>query len=501
MHFRKSFMLNFLLILIIFIICLAFPSFSLVRLSSGSPDYTYYGVVPSKLYRYVLIDADNRTSGWRLGFDNTTLMTGSPCLNGRIIATKSLLVIVAAENDTNVEVYDLKTGNSISKGHINSMEKHFVLLANGTVFKVVSDKQVSVLLLNYQHLPLDNVSEGPTPQTFYTSTDGLYVGKKFVFMASEYQAGTFFRILALEKSTVTVTREDGDQSTESLEANSYKSLLLTPFKVYRFESTGNIMVQSGGIAGAGGDSCPCNPVPSAKGGFVGQYFYTISSKSWDASMEYGYRIMTSEDTHVKVYDLETKQVINEFSITGGNGIGFHPSANAISVQSEKPVTLLYINNGSLGRVGGPGDYGGYANGVMFLGIRPNQDTMIHMPVDANVEAFFFASDETQLTIDGDYHMLQPDSVFSYTAIGTHTVRSDQNVILQINFCPFEPEYQGLWYTGAAIPCIETVADNPTVTLTPFEGFPMIYVIISVGVGAIAVVAGFLLMRRRSSKPS
>ncbi|MEM2129870.1 MAG: hypothetical protein QXZ70_04650 [Candidatus Bathyarchaeia archaeon] len=493
MNYKK-----YLLVSLIFLIYLILAIFPCVYSNFGNPEYTYYGVVPSKIFRYVLIDANNLTSGWRIGFDNTTLMTGSPGYNDMLIATKSLLVIVAAENDTNVEVYNLTTGDLILKSHINSLEKKFVLLTNGTFFKVVSDKHVSVLLLNYQYFPPDDVSEGPTPQTFYTSTDGLYVGKEFVFMASEYQAGSFYRILALEKSTVTVTREDGEKSTISLEANAFKSIMLLPFKVYKIESTGNIMIQSGIIAGTGGDSCPCNLVPSAEGGFMGRFFYVISSKSWGSSKEYGYRIMTIEDTHVKVYDLETKQLINEFSISGGNGVGFHPLANAICVQSDKPITLSYINNGSLGRIGGPGNYGGYANGIMFMGIQPYQDTPIFLPTDAFVEAYFFAKEETQLIIDSDYLTIEPNSVFVYTAIGPHIVWSDKDVILQINFWPFEPQFQGLWFTGAAIPCIETVNVKPNVTLTPIvESFPMIYIYIGVGVVAIAIIIGLLLIRRHS----
>ncbi|MBS7615238.1 hypothetical protein KEJ18_05870, partial [Candidatus Bathyarchaeota archaeon] len=488
---------KYLLIFPIFLIYLVLTMFICVHTALGDQEYTYYGVVPSKIFRYVLIDADNLTSGWRIGFDNTTLMTGSPGYKDMLIAMKSLLVIVAAKNDTNIEVYNLTTDDLIFAGHLNSLEKKFVLLANGTFFKVVSDKQVSVLLLNYQYLPPDNVSEGPTPQTFYTSTEGLYIGKEFVFMASEYQAGTFYRILALEKSTITVSREDGEKSTISLEANTYKSMMLTPFRVYKIESTGNIMIQSGVIADTGGDSCPCNLVPSAEGGFMGRFFYVISSKSWDSSKEYGYRIMTIEDTHVKVYDLETKQVINEFSISGGNGIGFHPSADAICVQSDKPITLSYINNGSLGRVGGPGNYGGYANGVMFMDIQPYQDTPIFLPTDAYVEAYFFANEETQLIIDSDYWSIEPNSVFLYTAIGPHVVRSDKNVILQINFWPFEPQFQGLWYTGAIVPCIETVNVEPTATLTPIvESFPMIYIYIGVGAAAVAIIVGLFLIKRR-----
>ena len=80
--------------------------------------------------------------------------------------------------------------------------------------------------------------------------------------------------------------------------------------------------------------------------------------------------------------------------------------------------------------------------------------------------------------------------------------ADQNVVAQINFWPNQPEYQGLWFTGAAVPCIETVDDAPTVTLTPFgEGFPTTYIIAGAGGAAAVAVVAVLVMRRRGGKPS
>ncbi len=506
MHTTRNVAKRILAIFSLTVILTTFSTFACVNLTKGiDENYTYYGVVPAKIWRYILNDGNNRTSGWILGFDNMTLTTGSPGLNGRLVATKSLLAIVASEDGTNVEVYNLATSQRISSGSIDSMEKLLVLLDNGTAFKVVSDKQVSVLLLNYQHLPADDVTEGPTPATYYTSTDGLYVGKKFVFMASEYQAGTFFTILAIEKSTVTVTDEDGGQNSYSVEANMYKNIVLTPFKVYKFESTGNIMIQSTAIRA--GDSIPCFTVPSAEGGFVGKYFFTESVKSWDANRDYGYRFMASEDAHVKIFDLETKQVINEFSVTGGSGVSLQTTANAMIVQSDKPISMSYIHNGSIEQArsitgGYGGEFYGYGIGATFITIRPNEDTVFHMPVDANVEAYFFASEATQLTIDGNTQTLQANHGFMYTVLGTHTVNADHNVVLQVNFWPLEPEYQGDWYTGAAIPCIETANTNPTVTITPIgEGFPMMYLIVGVGIAAVAVIIGLFVLRRRGSKPS
>jgi WD40 repeat protein len=470
--------------------------------SLGSPDYTYYGVVPSKIFLYLLNDANNFTSGWVLGSNSSR--TGSPGLNGKTVATKALLAIVAAENDTNVQVYDLTLNSLISQDHIDSMEKHLVLLNNGTVFKVVSDKQVSVLLLNYQNMPVGAVTEGPLPYTFYTDVNGMYVGKKFFLMASEqifYSENKFYTLLALEKSKVTVTRDDGQQNEYSLDANSYTTMLLDVFKVYKIESTGNIMVQSSTTWADIGSSVhrykASYPVPCATGGFVGQFFVAKARKGWDPDTDYGFRISASEDTKVKLYDLDTKQVINDLSVKGGTGIGFQPSANAIGVQSDKPITLFYFNNGTLGT----SRTAQIGVGVMFIGIQPNQNTPIYLPTDANVEAYFFANEETELTVDGSSQTIQPDQPKLYILLGSHTIQADHNVILQVNFWPNEPEYQGLWFPGAAIPSIETVANNPTITLTPLgEGFPMMYVIAGAG-AAVAVIVVFLVIRRRGGKPS
>jgi hypothetical protein len=485
-------------------ICFILPSS--FHPSLGAPDYTYYGVVPSKIFLYLLIDANNFTSGWVMGTNSSR--TGSPSLNGKTLATKALLVIVAAENDTHVRVYDLADGSLLSEKTIDSMEKHLVLLANGTEFKVVSDKQVSVLLLNYQIMPAAGVTEGPLPYAFYTDVNGLYVGKEFLLMASEqtmYTNNKFYTIFALEKSSVTVTRDDGQQNGYSLDVNSYTTFMLETFRVYKIESTGNIMVQSStydvvDIAGGTGESHyrASYPVPCATGGFVGQFFVSKAIIGWDTNKDYGFRISASEDTNVKVFDLATKQMVNDLSVKGGTGVGFQPSADAIGVQSDKPITLSYINNGSLG-TSRPAQYG---LGVMFMGIQPDQNTPIYLPTEAYVEVYFFVNEETELTVDGFSQTIQPSQPKLLTLAGTHTVQADQNVIVQINFWPTEPVYQGLWFSGVAIPCIETVANNPTVALTPFGGgFPMTYVIAGAGAAAVVVIVVVLVMRRRGGKSS
>jgi hypothetical protein len=490
-----------------------------------SPNYTYYGVVPSKIYRYFLNDWNvsggtswtNLASGWTMGTADSNYLGGSLGLNGKLVAIKSLLVIVATDDNTNVEVRNLADNSLLSSAHLDNMQKSLVLLANGTRFKVVSDKIVSVLLLNYQQTPASTANEGPNPSTFFTDVNGLYVGKKFVLMGSEQPGasigvssaiGAFYTILALEKSTVTITKDDNTVSTYTIDANSYKFIALDPFRVYKIESTGNIMLQSGTVAGKGSvNTTPCFAVPSTEGGFVGTTFFSRSMKSqewtWDPGRDYGFRISASEDASVKVYNLETKELMRDLKVKGGTGLAIQPEAYAIFVQSDKPVTLTYIHNGSIEQspTGAGGTYGGYGNGVMFIGIQPNENTMINLPVEANIEAYFFAKEATTLTIDDVTKTINANSYVLFTERGTRTVRSDHNVILQLNFWPDEPDTQGLWFTGAAIPCIETVGIDTNAKLTPLEGFPMMYVIVGAGVAAVAVIVGLLVMRRRGGKPS
>ena len=520
MQYNKNFKIYlYISVLLLFEVYLTLPFFASVNPTFGNPDYTYYGVVPAEIHRYILADWAvfqyawlNLSSGWILGPENSGLLSGSIAQNGFMVATKSLLAIVAYEDGTNVEVYDLATSIRVSQGNLNSMGKLLVLLDNGTHFKVVSNKIVSVELLNYQQIPSADALEGPLIHAYYTSVNGLYVDKEFVLMASERTSiysekgyGTFYTILSVEKSSITVTDDEGSSNSYSLEANSYKCIMLEPFKVYRIESTGNIMVQSGTIPGPGnynGDSC--FPVPAATGGFVGTFFLTRSNREgWDNVKDYGFMILASQDTKVKLFDLDTLQLVNEISVTGGSGVTIKPLCTAIALQSDNPITVCFTDSGNIEQAKAQqgGTYAGYGNGVMFLTIQPSEDTMIHLPTDAYVEAYFFSSEETQLMIDGNTQTLQPNVSLIYNVPGTHTIQSNHNVIVQINFWPIVPENQGLWFTGAAIPCIETVDAVPTVTLTPIEGFPMIYVIVGAAVAAVAVIVGLLVMRRRGSKPS
>jgi hypothetical protein len=455
--------------------------------ANADPNYTYYGVVPERLWRYNLSDYSDRDSEW--------VPRGDP-------ATLWLLTIAASEDNTNIVIYNLTYNQPVSEIRLNSMQKHFVTLRNGTFFKVTSDKPVSVLLLNYGGEPLANATTGQVPNTFYPATDGAYVGKEFVFMASQ-RLERSFTIFALETAEVTITTANETSRTLTLDPNSYEKVFLNAWRVYKVESTGYIMIQSGGP-----DDDHNHPhfgftVPSSNGGFLGNAFYTVSHSIVDWNEDCGFRISAPEDAEVTVYHLETKEVLYQFSVEGGGGVGFQAMAPAIAVQSSNPIMLMFVHNGSIERSLGGGIYGSYGAGVVFIGVRPDEGTPFYLPMDSSVKAYIYASEDTQITIDSFSQTIPADFYYLYTQRGTHTIRANKKVVVQLLFWPFEPEYQGLGnndigeaYPGTAVPCIETVDVTHDVTLTPLgEAFPIMYVIVGVAVAAVAVVAVLLLRRR------
>lgn len=471
-----------LILCVVFSLGIVFP----IDLSEvyAEEEYSYYGIIPSKIYRWNLTDGDDINSGWRL--DTTS------------VATSSLVTIVAYTDDTTVKLYDLRENELLSEAQLGSMEKHLVSLPNGTFFKVVSDDLVFVMLLGYNGTPPAVVTEGPVPNTFYPSTDGAYVGKEFIFMACE-TTGMDYLLFALESSDVTVTRDDGDEKTYSLDVNTYKELMLRPFRVYKVQSTGHIMTQSGRPGDYWGVATGFS-VPSAEGGFLGKVFYagSVAGAGWDAAEDYGFQVSALEDTKVTVLNLVTKQTLATEQVEGGSGFRFQSQCEAIVVQSDEPVTLSFVHSGNIeASLGNDGIYGGYGSGVTYIGVRPNEETPFYLPTESYVEAYVFSDEETSVTVDGMTRTIEADSYFEVTSPGYHKIVSGKGVVIELLHWPSTPETQGLLYNGVAIPSIQKVDVMPDVTLTPLgESFPMMYVMIGAAAAVVAVVVIVFILRRR-----
>jgi hypothetical protein len=455
---------------------------------SRSEEYIYYGVVPGRIHYAV---PKHYTFG-------SLIRGGAFEIDPRSVAGSALVSIVALQDDTDVKVHTLEDNRLVAEATLNTMEKEFVRLPNGTKFKVVSNHLVTVMLLggNVGGEELDpSMKEGPTPATFYTSTDGTYVGKKFIFVACQGLRFLPYRVLALEDAEVTLTDEDGVEDSFTLQANTYESLSLTAFEAYKVESTGNVMIQSGGPGGRSFE------VPSVEGGFVGKVFYSSCLRSsftaWDTIEDFGFRISALEDVRVTVWDVEFKRTIAEFEIRGGEGVGFKPKADEIMIEGDKPIVFSFVHNGSLRRSFG----WGYGVGVTYMGVRPNEETLIYLSSNSSVEAYIFAHEDTLVNIDDVSMNLKPDSFFLLTVPGTHKIMSDKNIVIQVIHWPLTPPIQGIASFGVAIPCIQTTNLTPDVSLTPMvtEGFTMTYVTIGIAAAVVvAAAAGFIIMKRRTS---
>jgi hypothetical protein len=452
-----------------------------------SEEYVYYGVVPGRI-RYA---EPREESG---GVIN---MTAGFEINPDSVASYALISLLAAKDDTNVEVYTFEDDKWASEAelNLNMMEKHFISLPNGTIFKVGSNHLMSVMLLGEGN-PNISKGSGPIPATFYTSTDGCYVGKEFVFVASQWVFGSPYTILALEDAEVTVTREDDVKTSFTLQANTYEELQLEPFSAYGVESTGNIMIQSGGP----GDQYTARRsffVPTAEGGFLGKVFYSISTTEWDPTEDYGFRISTLEDAKVAIWDVQSKLRIQEFEVEGGGGVVVKPKAHEIMMESDKLVTFSFVHNGSLEMTHG----WGYGAGVTYIGLKPNEEALICLPLKSRVEAYIFAYEDTLVKIDGIAMPIKADSFFVLTLPGNRRIIPDKDVVIQVIHWPLIPPIQGIASFGVVVPCIQTVNVAPKVSLTQMseEGFPTTYVIIGVAAVIAITASAFVAMRRRARR--
>jgi len=444
--------------------------------------YVYYGVVPERIYRYIPVELTDLSKGWYI--DPATL---GAC---------GYLSILAPQDNTHVRIYTLPDKRLISEFSLNAMEKRYVSLPNGTMFKIVSDKIISVLLISPPPrggIPGVNATEGPIATGFYTSVEGSYVGKEFLMEASQGLLGFAIHIFALEKAEVTLTNEDGETQSYVLEANSYQRLQLKPLTTYRVTSTGNIMIQSGATDETGYIMRRSFFIPSAEGGFVGRRFYSRTLRTFDAKEECGFIISALEDAKVTVWDLENMKVLLEFNVKARTPVSFKPKAYAVAIDSDKPITCQFLHSGSIKSSSGIA----YGVGFSYMSIRPDEVTPFVLPVNSTVYAYVFTDKEANVILDDVPMTIGPDEPFIISSSGLHTIYSNKNLILLLLHYPLIPEGQGINGFGVTIPCAETVNIKPIITLSPFSGketyFPencmMIILTILIVIAIIRVLKG------------
>jgi hypothetical protein len=466
----------------------AFPP--LFTLAAPEGRYTYYGKVPERLWRYDYTAA----TGWRLGYVGNVYYGAGP-------ASAFLLAIGAIEDSTEVEVNSLTNRSPLFKGVLNRFEKRYMLIPNGTFFKVVSSKPVNVLLLNQQYLP--NATVGPVPHAFYPAVDGSYVGRRFVVLASS-DLNPWYTIFALEEAEVRISREDGAEGVSfKLKPNEYRRVLLRAWYMYTIESSGYIMVQCGDPHSYW-DTHESYAIPSANGGFVGTDFFSYSNTQWDPKEDLGFRVLALEEATVKVYDLEKGgNVLYEFKVPAQGSVRFQAQTQAIRVSSDRPVQLLLLHEGDTTKMAGRQvtRENAYGAGIVFFTVPGGRKALLYLPLNSTGEAIIYAPEPTTITIDDTVSVkLGADEYYVLTQPGLHTILSDKNVLVQLNHWPKEPEYQGLWVSGTVIPAVELAGVVHDVKVPPVGGGANFTLFYAAGGAAVAIAAALLLMvRKRKSK--
>ncbi|RLE64386.1 MAG: hypothetical protein DRN53_00950 [Thermoprotei archaeon] len=474
-----------ILVLIISMLVLA------VSMSKEQVEYVYYGYIPWNIYWFKPKYPHPREFEGVL-IDEETVRSSAP------------LVIIGNHEDTHVKVFKLPL-QLLEEFTLGKMEYRIVRLPNATFFKVVTSKPTTVLLMG--GAPVDNWPEEPpekwinrvTIPMFLISTEGSYVGKEFIFLATchitppGWDGGTF-RVFALEDSEVKLYDEKGEVvASFRLKANEVKWLPLKGFRIYRLVSTGNIM------------ACICTPrigypmfYPSPTGGFVGKVFYGPFADKFEPETAYRYIITSTEDTKVRLIDLDHRIKLEEIEVKGGEKVVPAKVGMNMIIESDKPIVVLM------------GDWF-IGTGISFMGLRAGESACIYIPEG---EAYLFAYRDTTVMIDGVPRKVRADEWIPLPTKGVYRISVDNTVLIQIIFYRHPPIkwLKTYWTVGwveklewplglkafaSIIPSVQGIEITPKVTLKPLlvGGFPVwIYVAIIVVIIVLALIAWRILRR-------
>lgn len=452
------------------------------------------------------------------------------------------LDIVGLSDGTSVEVFDLTSKTSIAAGSVNRMGLWTVYLGKavasvsvppveGTYFKVVSNKLVAVCVSSGGVWERDYTQYGVAYgeflvggfSTFYTSVDGGFVGKEFIFMTTPTWA--MFRPQVIETNTYTVFGIEGSRvevydsqssrvATLEVKANTFGKIPLQPWKVYRVTSTGNILI--GGLS-----TESLVQLPSATGGFIGKTFYglltgyhhTVAGRT-DTQ---GLAIVANEDCELKVYDL-TKE---DWQITlMGPESKANPkkdqlfwnanlsSSVPLRIDSSSDVSVLLAKGGlqwgapigypPINFIGRPDNIG---DDITIAGARAGQTLGFY----ATTQAVIFAPDSLTITVDNVPLTMEKDT-FMILPTGVHKITSNKPVIVEIlsstssftigitDWPTYDSIYESYGTYLVSLQGLERTYPTPA----GVGGFGLL-IFIGAGVAvAVIVVAIFFVMRRRKS---
>lgn len=178
----------------------------------------------------------------------------------------------------------------------------------------------------------------------------------------------------------------------------------------------------------------------------------------------------------------------------GRNITVKPESNEIFIESDKPISVAFVDYGIRGK--GENTYGA----VTYVGVSSDETVYVYVPLSTSQESYVFAyKDGTVVTIDELSIKLDADQFFPLTS-GLHEVKATENVLIQIVYWPRTPEMLGISRFGVVVPAVETLDLEKTVELQPVleeetTTTTYIYAAVAVVVIAAAVVAYYMKFKK------
>ena len=477
-------------VLVIALVLAFLPAFlaSVQTVAAQVERHVYYGYVPPSTDLPSLAE----------------LVRGKP-VNFTPPSGHALLDVIAYQDNTRVEIYDITSGMLLNSTQLNALDKATFYVPYGLYFKVVSNRRVGVLLTGGSVAYAPGYFSGVA--TFYPSVNGGFRGTRYIFMPAPatHQYGytmdlvhyNFF-LLALEKSEWRLKDRVGKfEASGSVDPRKAARAVLQSRvdqggvsaavgydSVFELTTTGDVMVCSAALG-------MFVYVPSITGGYVGRLFFFPNHATYQQTGRSAVLVIVPlEAGKVTVYRASDLSVMNERSFTDADvaqraywflplGIGRFD----IVIESTGGITVLAAQT-----------YGGeitedfIGDGITFIGSRPGQEIRFFTPSTAIV---FSPADQTAI-INGEERKLARDQ-FVILGSGVHTVKGTNYLIVQV----VAPGIGWNKWGSYLIEPLDIEASYPEVPELMEKGIPIImYASIGAVVVLVAVVVLLLFKRRK-----
>lgn len=436
--------------------------------------YVYYGYAPPRVW--AIAEAHHHvhyraTEEW--------------VIRPETVVTKVPVLVIANRDNTRLQAYALPSGESLGEFTLNRLENATVHVQNGTMFKVVADKPATVLL-----------TTGLTFNSFFTSADGGFVGKEFIFAANSTGATSPFMVYAIEDAEVTLTDSAGGKiSSFRLRANEYQSFGFARVDTYVLAATGRVVVQSFYAPYSGMGTCF---YPAVQGGYVGQAFVGSSAvtDAWPPYVPPAFVFTSNDEAKVTVLDVESQKEALAATVPAGNNVTAQVKAPAMIAKSDRAMMVMAQNYGLAFATLKAGET---VTAFIPTDVPPGEEITYRPTEGARGEAYIFAYKETVVTLDDTKVKLAPDGSMAVPP-GMHKVSATEDALLEVVNWPLYPTTAGLESFGACIPSVQVASiAYPGLSLKPLGGETMTYLYYGAGAAVVIAVIVAIWARTRRSK--